>query len=123
MGLVGRGRTPFGRGVELGGWILYPATVLYNRHNLFAGTETLILSVYGQSPCTFCGASPFGGGVELVCRVWYPVTVLNITHRLFAGTETLSLSVYEPMAITILLGGPSPNLGEEVELGVESGIS
>ena len=29
----------------------------------------------------------------------------------------LSLSVYEPIAIQILLGGPSPNLGEEVELG------
>ena len=27
------------------------------------------------------------------------------------------LSVYEPIAIHILLGGPSPNLGEGVELG------
>ena len=35
---------------------------------------------------------------------------------MFAGTEMLSLSVYETIAIHILLGGPSPNLGEGVEL-------
>ena len=42
--------------------------------------------------------------------------VLDISHNLFAGTEILSLSVYEPIAIHILLGGPSSNLGDGVEL-------
>ena len=58
-----------------------------------------------------------GGGVELGGMVWNPLKVLHIMYDLFAGTEMLSLSVYEPIAINILLGGPSPNLGEGVELG------
>ena len=36
---------------------------------------------------------------------------------MFAGTDTLSLSVYEPIAMHFLPGGPSPQLGEGVELG------
>jgi len=39
-------RPHFGEGVELGGQVEYPAKVLQFRHNLFAGTETLSLSVY-----------------------------------------------------------------------------
>ena len=38
---------------------------------------------------------------------------------IYTGTETISLSTHDPIAIQILLGGPSPNLGEGVELGVE----
>ena len=38
-------------------------------------------------------------------------------HNLFAGADTLSLSIYEPIAMQILLGGPSPNLGKWAELG------
>ena len=49
--------------------------------------------------------------------MWYPMKLLHISYNLFAGTEMLSLSVYEPIAIQILLGGPSPNLGRGVELG------
>ena len=36
--------------------------------------------------------------------------ICSCSYNLFAGTETLSLSVYEPIAIQILLGGPSTNL-------------
>ena len=43
--------------------------------------------------------------------------LLHISDNVFAGTEILSLSVNEPIAIEILLGGPSPNLGKGVELG------
>ena len=43
--------------------------------------------------------------------MWYHVKVLRIRYNLFAGTEMLSLFVYEPIAIQILHGGPSPNLG------------
>ena len=44
--------------------------------------------------------------------------LLNISYNLFAGTEMLSLSVYEPIAIQILIGGPYPDFGEGVKLGV-----
>ena len=43
--------------------------------------------------------------------------LLHISYNLFAGTEMLSLSVYKPIVIQILLGGPSPNFGDRVELG------
>ena len=43
-------------------------------------------------------------------QVCYLMKVVCGSYNLFAGTETLSLSVYEPIAIQILLGGPSPNL-------------
>ena len=59
-----------------------------------------------------------GEGVEFWGRVRYPAKVLRIRYNLFAVTEMLSLSVYEPIAIQILLGGPSPNLGGRVELCV-----
>ena len=36
----------FGRGVELGGRLWYRVKVLGIRYNMFAGTETLSLSVY-----------------------------------------------------------------------------
>ena len=58
-----------------------------------------------------------GGRVELGGRVRYPAKVLHIRYNFLAGTETLSLSVYEPIAIHILLGGPSPKLWKGVELG------
>ena len=56
-------------------------------------------------------------GVELEGRVWYPVNAHHNTHNLSSENKTLSLSVYEPIALQILLGGPSQNLGEGVELG------
>ena len=43
--------------------------------------------------------------------MWYPVKHLHIRYNLFAGSEMLSPSVYEPIAIQILLGGPSPQFG------------
>ena len=43
------------------------------------------------------------------------------SYNLFAGTEMLSLSVYEPIAIQILHGGPSPNLGGRGGVRVENG--
>jgi hypothetical protein len=36
-----------GGGVELGGRVWYNVKVLHIRYNLFAGTETLSLSIYG----------------------------------------------------------------------------
>ena len=67
--------------------------VLPIRHSLFAGTETLSLSVYQPvAKRVLWGTVPsIGGGVKLRGRVWYPVKVLHIRHNLFAGTETLSL--------------------------------
>jgi len=53
------------------------------------------------------------GGVELGGESnVLPLKVICSSYNLFAGTETLSLSVYKPIAIQILLGGPSPNFGE-----------
>ena len=43
--------------------------------------------------------------------MWYPLKVLHIMYNVFAGTEMLSLSVYEPIAMQILLRGPSPIWG------------
>ena len=90
-----------------------PVKFIHIRYNLFAGTETLSLSIYEPIAMQILlgGIVPeFGEGVELGGRVWYPVKVLHIRSNLFAGTETLSLSVYEPIAIQILHGGTVPNL-------------
>ena len=46
----------------------------------------------------------------------YPLKVLCSRYNVFAGTETLSNSVYDPITIHMLLGGPSRNLGDVVEL-------
>ena len=51
-------------------------------------------------------------------RVWYSVKARNYRQHLSAGTDTQSLSVYELIAIHIFIGGPSPNFGKGVELGV-----
>ena len=93
--------------------------VLRIRYNLFAGAETLSLSVYGPITIHILlgGVTEIGGGVWLWGQVCYPLKVLCIRYNLLAGTETLSLSVYEPIAINIFVGGPSPQLGEEVEFG------
>ena len=93
------------------GRVRYPAKVLRIRYNLFAGTETLYLSVYEPIAVQILlrGTVPeFEEGVELGGRVWYPLKVIHIRYNLFAGTEMLSLSVYEPIAIQILHGGGRP---------------
>ena len=98
----------------------YPVKLLNIRYNLFVGTEMLSLSFCEPIAIQimFGGTVPqFGRGVELGGWVCYPVKLLHISCNLFAGTEMLSLTVYEPIAIQILLGGPSPSLGEGVELG------
>jgi len=85
--------------------------VLHIRYNLFAGNETLSLSVYEPIAMQILlgGTVPqFGGGGRVRGRVWYHLKVLHITYNLFAGTETLSLSVDEPIAMQILLGGTVP---------------
>ena len=69
--------------------------------------EPIAIQILLEGPST-----NLGEGVKLGGRMWYPVKVLRIRYNWFAGTEMLSLSVYEPIAIQILLGGPSPNLGE-----------
>ena len=90
--------------------------VLRIRYNLFAGTETLSLSVnepIAKQILSGGTVPPFWEeGIELGGRMWYPVKFLHICYNLFAGTEMLSLTVYELIAIQILLGGPSPNLAE-----------
>ena len=113
-------------GVELGSRVWwYSVKVLRIRCNLFAGTETLTLSVY--EPITihiFLGGIPeFGRGVELGGRVCYPLKVLCSRYNLFAGTETLSLSVNEPIEKQILVGGPSPTFGGRVRVRGSSAIS
>src|SRR5208282_4683466 len=102
-------------GVELGGRVWYRAKVLRIRSNLFAGTETLSLSVNepiarhilsGGTVPPICG-----DGAKLEGHVWHPVKVLRIRSNLFAGTETLSLSVNEPIARQILSGGTVTQFG------------
>ena len=100
---------------------MVPCELLHISYNLFAGTEMLSLSVYEPIAIQILiggGPSPnLGEGVELGGRVWYPVKAHHNGHNLSITTETLSLSVYEPIAIQILLGGPSPNFGDRLELG------
>ena len=76
----------------------------------------LSLSVYEPNRNTnfaWWGTVPqFREWVELGGWVWYPVKLLHFRYNLFAGTEMLYLSIYKPIAIQILLGKPSPNLGE-----------
>ena len=85
-------------------------------NNLFAGNQNAIslrLRANRNANFSLGGPSPnLGEEVELGGRVWYPVKLLHVSYNLFAGTEMLSLSVYDPIAIQILLGGPSPNLAE-----------
>ena len=98
----------------------YTVKLLRIRYNLFAGTETLSLSVYKPIAMQILlgGRPQFWVGVELGGRVWYTVKVLHIRLNLFAGTETLSLSAYEPIAMQILLREDRPPiLGEGVDLG------
>ena len=81
------------------------------RSNLFAGIETLSLSVnepIGKQILVGGTVPPIWGGGRVRGRVWYLVKVLRIKYNLFAGTETLSLAVYEPITIQILLGGTVP---------------
>ena len=84
----------------------YRVKVLRIRYNLFAGTETLSLSVYEPItiPILLGEDSPpiLGRGG----RVCYTLKVLCSSYNLFAGTYTLSLSVYKPIAKQILVGGP-----------------
>ena len=65
----------------------------------------------------FCHKTPVWGEGRARDRLWYPVKHLRIRYNFFAGTEMPSLSVYEPIAKQIFHEGPSPNLGEGVELG------
>src|SRR5208282_3684309 len=98
-------------GVELGGRVWYRAKVLRIRSNLFAGTETLSLSVNEPIARQILsgGTVPqFGEGVELEGHVWHPVKVLRIRSNLFNGTEMISLSVYETIAKEVLHGGNRP---------------
>jgi len=67
----------FGRGVELGGRVLYHVKLFHISYNLFAGTEMLSLRYTSQSQYKFCmGVVPQFGGKERSSggRVWYPET-------------------------------------------------
>ena len=73
------------------------------------------MSIFGPTPVYLMYADVIIiGETPNVERVnpWYRMTVLCIRYNLFAATETLYLSVYEPIAMQILLGGPSPTFGE-----------
>ena len=110
-----------GEGVELRGHVWHPVKVLRIRSNVFAGTETLSLSInepIARQILSGGTVPPIWGRGKLEGRVWQPVKVLRIRSNLFAVSETLSLSVNEPIARQILSGGtvPPPNLGEGVEL-------
>ena len=81
--------------VELGR-VWYHVKVLHITHNLFAGTDTLSLSVYepiAMRVIFFLGSPPFGEGIKLGGRVWHQVKVLHITHNLFVGTDILPFSI------------------------------
>ena len=111
----------FGYGVWARGRVWYHVKVLPIRYNLFAGAETLSLSVYGPITIHILlgGVTEIGGGVWLWGQVCYPLKVLCIRYNLFAGTETLSLSIYEPFTIQILLGGVPQFGGKGWSYGVE----
>ena len=87
----------FGGGVELGGRVWYPVKLIHNRYNLFAGTETLSLSV--NEPIAkqiFSGGTVppiWVEGVELGGRMWYPVKAHHTGHNLLIETDTLSFLV------------------------------
>ena len=87
----------FGGGVKLGGRVWYPVKLLHNRYNLFAGTETLSLSVYAVIAIQILvgGDRPpnLGEGVKLGGRVEYSVKAHHTGHNLLIETDTLSLFV------------------------------
>ena len=89
----------------------YTVKVLRIMYNLFAGTETLSLSVYEQ--CKFCLGDPpqFGGRGEARGQVWHLVKAHHGGHNLSIETETLSLSAYEPIAMQIFAWGTIPKFG------------
>jgi hypothetical protein len=65
--LLGGTVPQFGEGVDLGDLVCYPLNVLCSSYNLFAGTETLSLSVYEPIAMQFLlGGRPpiFGRGLS-----------------------------------------------------------
>ena len=80
-------------GVELTSRVWYPKKVIRIRHNLFAGTETLSLSVYEPIAIQILhgGPSPiWKERVELGGQVWVPVKAHHNGHNLSIEINTLS---------------------------------
>ena len=69
------------------------------RYNLFAGTNTLSLSVYKPIAIQILlgvTVPQFGEGVELGGGVWYPARAHHNGHNLCIEIDTLSRFVQEP---------------------------
>src|SRR5208282_1918517 len=78
---VGGPSPNLGEGVELGGRVWYPLQVLRIRSNLFAGIETLSLSVnepIGKQILVGGTVPPIWGRGRVRGRVWYQVKALRI---------------------------------------------
>ena len=97
----------------------YCVKVLRIRYNLFAGTETLSLSVYepitihillGGGGEGWVTVPQFGGGDRPRGRLCHPLKFLCSRYNLFAGNDTLSLSVFEPIAKTKFGWGTFPKI-------------
>ena len=73
----------------------YTVKVLCIRCNLFAGTETLSLSVYVPIAKAIWLGGPsskfWGKGVEIGGRVRYPMKAYRTVHIFLIETDTLSL--------------------------------
>ena len=93
-------------------------------YNLFAGTETLFLSVYEPTAMqTLLGGPDTQIGRRGGARgqIWYLVKTHHNGHTLHIDTEKLYLSVYETIAIQMFARVTVPQIGERVELGVGCG--
>ena len=94
---VGDRPPQFGGGGQARGACVAPLKVLRIRSNLFAGTETLSLSVNEPIAKQILsgGTVPpiWEEGVELGGRMWYPVKAHHTGHNLLIETDTLSLLV------------------------------
>ena len=82
----------------------YHVKVLHITHNLFAGTDTLSLSVYEPIAMRVLwegeGRPPFREWVVLESRVWYSVTVLLLTTiciPLYNGKSTSRAVVWRSL--------------------------
>ena len=70
-------------------WSVVSVKAFHIRFNLFAGTETVSLSVYEPIAIHILLGRPsprFGGRGGARGRVWYPKKLLHISNNLFDGT-------------------------------------
>src|SRR5208282_3235184 len=106
--------TNLGEGVELRGHVWHPVKVLRIRSNLFAGTETLSLSVNEPIARQILSGGPsppqFGGGGQARGACVAPLNVFHYQINFCVGTYNLFPLSTDSLAHYIINWGTVPPL-------------